>query len=457
MKGHRMPRRSSAKRNILLAVLLVVLAGVLIVVMPMLRSTTPLIPLESAEVMAKRTAPETNAYAPLWEAMYVKPENPPPLITPDKANPQVTTSYAFERGSLGELLKILRPDDDPDLIRYVMQCDPVIAKVREALARPYFLLPLAWPEFADLSSSGRASLDRQGSFAQLGSMLVARSVIAVRQEQGKDALRFLLDAYRLALLLRSDGDTPVATDTILAQAWPRWFEAAHASSEADLRAALEALDALKDAVKPSTVNVEFALRMLDNAAAPSGWMRIPEHDRHGRHKQDSPESDEDADFARKIFFTTHMRRAHRFVVENRDALFAAVVMAYPEYTAWKQGHADLMRASQHAWPCDPMAWAGKMVRIQANVDLAYAAAGMMTGLELHRLTHNAYPESLEVLAPEYLKAVPLDPFGSVPFHYRRMEQDYLLYGVGMNQADDAGNNGKNTDDIVLHGPKGEPS
>lgn len=456
-KDRLMPRHASAKRNILLAVLLVVLVGALIVVMPLLRSTTPLMPPESAEVMAKRTAPEMNAYAALWEAMSLKPENPAPLAMPDKANPQVTTPYAFERGSLGELLRILRPDDDPALIRYIVQCDPAIAKVREALTRPCFLLPITWPELADPKSAGRQGTEKQESLAQLGAILVARGVIAVRQEQGKDALALLLDAYRLALLVRGDGDTPVAMIMILNQAVPHWFEVAHASSEADLRAALAALEALDDATKPTTANLEFALRMVDNSAPPGGWLRIPDRERRNHHRHDDHVDDGDAEFARKVFFTSHLRRAHRFALANRDMMFATVVMSYPEYIEWTKSHNDLLRSSQRAWPCDPMVWVKGVVAMQARMRLACAGAKLMTALELHRLAYGAYPETLDALTPEFLKAVPEDPFNAAPFHYERTDQDYVLSSAGTDQKNDSADKGKTSDDIVLHEPKGEPS
>lgn len=48
------------------------------------------------------------------------------------------------------------------------------------------------------------------------------------------------------------------------------------------------------------------------------------------------------------------------------------------------------------------------------------------------------PESLEVLVPEYLARVPADPNGDGPLKYRRTDNGYLLYSVGINGRDDGG-------------------
>ncbi len=446
-----MPKRASAKRNVLLAVLIVVLAGALIVLVPRLRSNEPLLPPESEEIQAKRLAPE-NAYKVLIEACTLAPEKPAPLAPAADAPPQPRNAQGFERGSLGELVQVYRSDDDPGMVHYVLSCDPLVAKVREALARPYFLLPIRWDKMATLSTQERDAFFGTGQFTQLGAILTARSVVAARHEEGRNALALLLDAFRLAVLLQGDGDTPIATDAIVSQALPRWFEAAHASSEPDLRAALDALKAIFDAAAPMTANLEFGERMIDQSTAPAGWMRIP--DRSGpRRRGENDEHNEDEKFARKLFFTTHLRRAHRFISENRAILTETVQMSYPDYAVWKTSHGSVFASSSHAWPCDPMAWVNRMVSMHARLDTAYAGARIMTALELYRIAHGGYPDSLDALAPDLLPSVPSDPFSGKAFHYRHADQDYILASTGPNQQDDTATERQRSDDIVLHEPK----
>jgi hypothetical protein len=54
------------------------------------------------------------------------------------------------------------------------------------------------------------------------------------------------------------------------------------------------------------------------------------------------------------------------------------------------------------------------------------------------LAEGSPPESLAVLVPKYLSAVPQDPFGDGPLVYRRTADGYLLYSVGANGTDDGG-------------------
>ena len=54
------------------------------------------------------------------------------------------------------------------------------------------------------------------------------------------------------------------------------------------------------------------------------------------------------------------------------------------------------------------------------------------------LEHGTYPANLADLMPNYLDAMPLDPFGGKPLHYRRTSQGFLLYSVGPDGIDDDG-------------------
>ena len=67
-------------------------------------------------------------------------------------------------------------------------------------------------------------------------------------------------------------------------------------------------------------------------------------------------------------------------------------------------------------------------------------------LERYRLAHNAYPETLDALVPQYLAQVPRDIIGGQPLHYRRTDDGkFLLYSVGWNETDDGGKPGSDDD------------
>jgi hypothetical protein len=77
----------------------------------------------------------------------------------------------------------------------------------------------------------------------------------------------------------------------------------------------------------------------------------------------------------------------------------------------------------------------KFVLIQSQVDLARVACA----LERFRLAHGNYPESLELLAPQFTKTLPHDIINGQPLHYRRTEDGkFVLYAVGWDEKDDGG-------------------
>ena len=56
----------------------------------------------------------------------------------------------------------------------------------------------------------------------------------------------------------------------------------------------------------------------------------------------------------------------------------------------------------------------------------------------YKAEYGQFPDSLDELVPEYLKAVPLDPFGPGPLTYKRQGDDFILYSWGLNFKDDDG-------------------
>ncbi len=60
-------------------------------------------------------------------------------------------------------------------------------------------------------------------------------------------------------------------------------------------------------------------------------------------------------------------------------------------------------------------------------------------LERCRLEHGEYPDSLDMLVPKYIETLPHDIIGGQPLHYRRTEdRNFLLYSLGWNEKDDGG-------------------
>jgi hypothetical protein len=59
-------------------------------------------------------------------------------------------------------------------------------------------------------------------------------------------------------------------------------------------------------------------------------------------------------------------------------------------------------------------------------------------VERFRLAHGRLPENLNELVPQFLSAVPSDPFDSQPLRYHRLAKGYVIYSVGADGHDDGG-------------------
>jgi hypothetical protein len=70
----------------------------------------------------------------------------------------------------------------------------------------------------------------------------------------------------------------------------------------------------------------------------------------------------------------------------------------------------------------------------ASIEVAITALA----LERYRLARASLPEMLSQLVPDYLAAVPEDPFDGAPLRYKRAERGFVVYSVGEDGKDDGG-------------------
>ncbi len=77
----------------------------------------------------------------------------------------------------------------------------------------------------------------------------------------------------------------------------------------------------------------------------------------------------------------------------------------------------------------------RMAETQDRVLMARLACA----LERYWLKNEQYPESLDLIAPQYLPKLPIDAVDLKPFKYRlQSPQEYLLYSIGIDHKDDKG-------------------
>ncbi len=59
--------------------------------------------------------------------------------------------------------------------------------------------------------------------------------------------------------------------------------------------------------------------------------------------------------------------------------------------------------------------------------------------ERYRREKKSWPDKLDQLCPQYLAAVPLDPYDGKPLRYRHVKDGVVIYSVGQDAADNGGN------------------
>ena len=78
----------------------------------------------------------------------------------------------------------------------------------------------------------------------------------------------------------------------------------------------------------------------------------------------------------------------------------------------------------------------RMLDIRPEVDLRATAVGVLAALHAHQRKAGMLPDGLADLVPDYLPAVPVDPFSGEAFGYDRERR--VIYSVGRNRVDDGG-------------------
>jgi hypothetical protein len=69
--------------------------------------------------------------------------------------------------------------------------------------------------------------------------------------------------------------------------------------------------------------------------------------------------------------------------------------------------------------------------------------------ERYRMAHGGWPPSLDAVVPEFLPAVPTDPFDGQILNYKRLADGFVVYSVGPDLTDNSGNLAR--DELPLDG------
>jgi hypothetical protein len=81
---------------------------------------------------------------------------------------------------------------------------------------------------------------------------------------------------------------------------------------------------------------------------------------------------------------------------------------------------------------------GRVLTEEAASGARLSVARTALGVEEWRLKHGSWPDSLEQLVPDFLDAVPDDPFSESPIRYAKTATGVVVYSVGKDSKDDGG-------------------
>ena len=90
-----------------------------------------------------------------------------------------------------------------------------------------------------------------------------------------------------------------------------------------------------------------------------------------------------------------------------------------------------------AYTAAPMG--GRIILSEANNIAQVRVTRTAIAIERWRLAHSGNaPDSLAELAPDFLPAIPKDPFDDQPLRYKKLARGYVVYSIGSDFTDDGG-------------------
>jgi len=337
-----------------------------------------------------------------------------------------------KRANLAAWQKAYREDPDfpsppqpgspaEDVLFALSKFDPVVNGLREAARRPQSRFPVYYEQGFD------APMSHLRPLRTLVSLLSLRATAELAAGQSEQALADTLLILRITESLRSEPFLIshlvrlAMLENALAPVWEGWVD--HRWNEEQLAALEEALGKLDfpaDCRLAFHGELVFSELYVDAEVRPRpfislmlrGWV-YQNKAALGRLYLESllPIIDAKA----RVISPAAARKAQeirrRICTPRRPWNFMAAMLAPPLETS-------LMRFAFG----------------QAHADLARAAIA----LERFRLARGSYPESLDAVAPEFLKKPPHDIVNGGPLKYRRVGDRFLLYSVGWNETDDGG-------------------
>jgi len=379
------------RRHLVIVFLLFAGMGALIV-MAKLRPPVNLPLNEPPEITTKRLDKQNNAYYVLEEAANLLPAPPTPLeLKEENGLPYV---YKPEDDSVGGILDIKRPDDDPLLLDYIKKSGPAIEHALQAVERPWFLYP------NDLGDDLSVRSSQSRPVWQLASVCFAQAIIHPCSEDSReDACTFLYDAARLSSVMSQNGYA----------GFPSVPEAAaviqKASPDHQPKIA-EWLAQFRSEWRPPETRIDEELRRIYRMTGPPQMQK--------------------GSMLFKLVANIPINQMKKNVYLHEQDLRKAANMTYLQFDQYRKQHPDFLNFKSSNMAMPYLRFGEYNSSFFATVDgLSIAVA-----LELCRRDRGEYPEALGALVPQYLPELPKNPYDGQGFTYNRADGSYLLHCVG---------------------------
>jgi hypothetical protein len=324
-----------------------------------------------------------------------------------------------------------------DVLLALTKLDPELDAIRKASARPQSRFPIHYDELP------QALLVHLTFVANVSRLLQLRAVAELELGHNQQAftdvnLSFYLadaiksDAFMISQIVRNrmlEGDLEPVWEGLRAH---RWSE----EQLKDFQRRFPQIDLLAQYDQSAKAQIAFTCGWIESLPDDLSTYSEPE--------LSSPDNAAigaamDAQLLPRGWFYQNELTAARFYEESFASDVAPQTRrVYPSLSQTNAEAFDKIPYSPYTFAfkhLDSFVSPQGFAHAQTGINLALVACG----LERYRMARGRFPESLDVLAPEFVEKLPHDIINGDPLKYRLTdERSFVLYSVGWNEKDDGG-------------------
>ncbi|HPO17291.1 MAG TPA: hypothetical protein PLI09_27915 [Candidatus Hydrogenedentes bacterium] len=403
-------RKPSAKRNLVIfSLIALTFAGVAVSIRFINQEPEYILPERQGITQVPK---EENGFFDVDDASKMIPRDMTllrPIPIPHPVHPEKTILYQMQEYDLGKLVKVDRPDSDPDFLAWMHKSEPALEKIRSALSKPHFQLPYKPKIFHH----------NQYDFNALVALGGALGRVEKKPEEG---LALLLDLVRID---RKIEEMPRLSANLESLALRECRMIARMCDSPEILAAFQQhVQELGIPCPDRRVLLEQEWEVLDNALSgeedPTGAEyiirdRAPRHPR--RHR----------DWGHRlgdIYMNWRVRQITALIIRHKAELYEMADRPLDEIQTWYKDR-PISKGKRMLWST-PENGVLNAATSAVSRNSEYLVTLVAVALERYRLDHGEYPETLEALAPKYMESIPNNPENGAPFAYQRTKRCYAI-------------------------------